>query len=352
MPPTSWSAKPPGEGPSVRNGEPACDEPDNVLSMGRSRCWMRREGFATMSMDEIWRLSHFLAVAEAGSLHAAARRINISQPALTKSIRMLEESLGTALFVRLPRGVRTTEAGEILRQRAREIETAWNAAVVEIDAQGAGSGGSMHIGAGPVYSAVYLPNTLAELRRRFPRLRVVVSTGVGDDLLPALKLGDIRAYAGGVPNGAMALGPDFETEPLYEQSNAVFASEHHAIFKQGECGPADTLRYPWLCLFSGNQANSRIATYFAQLGLASPSIALESHSLQIALKMIADHEFLACMPVPLVRAFPEARLREVALDGFRWSIPTGVTYHRASIGFAPLVTMLRSLRRLTVGADR
>ena len=72
-------------------------------------------------MREIWRLKHFMSVVDAASVHGGARNLNISQPALTKSIRHLEESLNTKLLRRLPRGVKMTEEGELRYKRAREI---------------------------------------------------------------------------------------------------------------------------------------------------------------------------------------------------------------------------------------
>ena len=303
-------------------------------------------------MHDIWRLRHFLGVTEAGSFHAAARAMNTSQPALTKSIRQLEQSFGTELFMRLPRGVRLTEAGENLYLRAREIEASWNAAVVEIGAQSTGIGGLMRIGGGPVYSAAYFPGLLADLRRLFPKLRVSVLTGVGSELLPLLKVGDIRAYAGGVPEDSAELGPQFVTEVLYDQANALFVATEHPLFQRDRITPRDTLDFPWLSLFSGRQANIRIAEFFARHDLPPPPMALESHSLQIAMQMVAEHRFIACMPVPLASVFPGLRLRQIDLAGFRWSIPTGVSYHRASVGYAPIVTMLRSLRRLTIAASK
>ncbi len=298
-------------------------------------------------MRDIWRLQHFLSIAETGSFHSAARALNVSQPALTKSIRLLEERFGTELFTRLPRGVKLSEAGEMLHVRAREIEASWNAATVEIGAQSTGSGGMMRIGAGPVYSAVYFPNLLADLRRAFPKLGVSVLTGVGPELLPLLKTGEIRAYAGGVPDEEADLGPKFVTEVLYEQQNALFVAKDHPLFSTETIDAEKSLQYPWLSLFSGHQANHKIDRYFQTLGLRSPDLALQSHSIQMAMKMISDHQFIACMPVPLAAAYPEAGLREVPMPDFRWSITTGITFHRASVGFAPMTTILRSLRRQT-----
>lgn len=298
-------------------------------------------------MRDIWRLQHFIGVVEASSIHGGARMLNISQPALTKSIRQLEELLGTELLLRLPRGVRMTEAGEVLYTRAREIEASWNAALVEIGAQAKGLDGVMRIGGGPVYCSLYFPEMLADLRRRFPNLRVQVTTGVGGELLPLLKQGDLRAYAGGMPHPEDEIGDDFRTTVLYEQRNAVFAARNHPIFAREGYGPGDTLTYPWLCLFSGQQANIRIREYFESMDLPEPRLALESHSLQIAFKMVAEHQFLVCMPTPLAGLYPELGLREVRLDRFAWSIPTGVTYHARSEGFAPIRQMMRTLRKLT-----
>lgn len=91
-----------------------------------------------MSMHHIWRLEHFLAIAEAGSYHSAAKSLTISQPALTKSVLQLEAEFGTALFLRLPRDVRLTDAGEMLYRHAREIEASWNAPLIDLEASSGG----------------------------------------------------------------------------------------------------------------------------------------------------------------------------------------------------------------------
>ena len=188
---------------------------------------------------------------------------------------------------------------------------------------------------------------LADLRQRFPNLRVQVTTGVANELLPQLRAGDIRAYAGGMAMDDDAMGVDFETVPLYSQWNTVFAAADHPLFDRSAIHPADTLSYPWLCLFSGQQANSRIRTYFHGLDLPEPRIALESHSLQIAFRMIREHRFLACMPRPLVLAEADLNVREIALDGLPWSISTGITYRTSSAGFGPIRQMVQSLGRIT-----
>jgi DNA-binding transcriptional LysR family regulator len=67
---------------------------------------------------DLRQLRYFMAVCQAGSVAAASRALHVAQPALSRQISALEQELGAGLFVRLPRGVALTRAGEALRQHA------------------------------------------------------------------------------------------------------------------------------------------------------------------------------------------------------------------------------------------
>ncbi|KAF7962657.1 hypothetical protein AWV80_19205 [Cupriavidus sp. UYMU48A] len=73
---------------------------------------------------DLRQLQQFVALAETGNFHRAAERLHMAQPPLSISIRKLEEQLGTPLFVRTPRGVRLTQAGEAALQVLRRDEAA------------------------------------------------------------------------------------------------------------------------------------------------------------------------------------------------------------------------------------
>ncbi|WP_367187566.1 LysR family transcriptional regulator, partial [Phenylobacterium sp.] len=112
----------------------------------------------------------FLAVAEAGSLSGAARRLGVSQPTLSRRIAALEESLHLELFRRSPTGLELTEAGEALLEPARQMER--GAQAVEVTA----SGRDLEL-AGPVritttdgLAVEWLTPNLADLRDRYPRI--------------------------------------------------------------------------------------------------------------------------------------------------------------------------------------
>jgi len=114
----------------------------------------------------------FLAVAEAGSLSAAARTLGQSQPTLGRHINAAEASLGATLFVREPGGLRLTEIGSMLLGPAREMAEA--SARVETLAAGRDMGlsGTVRITASVVVSHYLLPRIIAELRAAEPDIEI------------------------------------------------------------------------------------------------------------------------------------------------------------------------------------
>lgn len=303
-----------------------------------------------MNMQMIWRIEHFLAVVRHGSFNAAARSENLSQPALTKSVKHLEVMLGVELLARLPAGVVLTEPGRLFYKRALDIEATWNALLTELKVQAAGTEGNLRIGGGPVYSTVFFPSMLASLLEKFPGLNVQVSTGSAAELFPMLKSGEILCYAGVAPDSQHNLGRDFETVLLHHQSNAIFAAKDHPLFLAKEVTAQDLLNPLWLTLYSALNATTDIEMFFSRANLPRPQVALKAHSVQIALKMLTNHKYIACIPVPLGQALYGSGLRQLDVEGFSNAIPTGLTYRKSVADFVTIKTIRSLLVKLTSAA--
>src|SRR5690606_5859110 len=136
-------------------------------------------------MDIDWTLyQSFLAVAEEGSLSAAARRLGQSQPTLGRHIRALEQGLRAELFRRVPRGLELTEAGALLVGPARAM--AENAARLARIADGRQEtlSGTVRLTASTVVAHYLLPRVLAELRQSEPEIQIeIVATDTTENLL-------------------------------------------------------------------------------------------------------------------------------------------------------------------------
>ena len=120
-------------------------------------------------------LHYFLRIAQLGSLTAAAADLGVAQPTLTKSMRLLEEQLGTPLLRRLPRGVEVTAAGARLVQHAKAIEVRIADAEREIGNLRDGASREIAIGAGPAWLRRHLPEVVAQTLVRYPTLHARVA---------------------------------------------------------------------------------------------------------------------------------------------------------------------------------
>ena len=125
-------------------------------------------------MDRLKAMQTFVQVVDSGSFSAAARRLSVGQPALSKSIAQLEDRLGVKLLVRTTRGLAPTEAGLNFYERARRsIEEADEA---ELAARGAGSGlaGKLCVAAAVTFARIHLMPRLPEFLAQHPDLEMEV----------------------------------------------------------------------------------------------------------------------------------------------------------------------------------
>lgn len=120
-------------------------------------------------------LRHFITLAEAGSLHRAARRLQIQQPALSQSIRALEADVGTRLINRSPTGSRLTQAGEAFLIEVRNILLSLDRAVQITKKIGSDTNISLRIGITHDIATQRVAATLCNFQRIFPNIKVIIS---------------------------------------------------------------------------------------------------------------------------------------------------------------------------------
>lgn len=126
----------------------------------------------------------FLAVAETGSLSAAARKLNRSQPSLGRDIKQLEDQLGLSLFDRHARGLSLSETGADLLPMARQMREAMQALTTQAAGQAQNIGGTVRITASVYASHFILPPILAKIRTELPDIQLdLVPTDSSENLL-------------------------------------------------------------------------------------------------------------------------------------------------------------------------
>ena len=178
---------------------------------------------------EIRQLRAFSAIAETGTFTAGAQRVHITQAAISMQIRQLEIELGTPIFVRAPRRVLLTEAGEALLERTRRILREHDAAVAEIAELAGAERGRLRVGsASAMVSADPLPEILKELREKHPRAEVSIFSGTSQTLVRQILAGDLDMAFVSLPVEARGI----QTEVLSRDELVAIASPRHRLAKQ------------------------------------------------------------------------------------------------------------------------
>lgn len=269
-------------------------------------------------------LRHFLEVVEMGSISAACEVLNITQPALSKSIKQLEQRLGVELFERLPTGVALTRYGQIFARRASLMEMEYRHALSEIDAAKNGAAGTVRIGAGPGWIDTMLPLAVTEFQRDHPTIKFTLENGVIDTLIPRLLSGDLDVICCSLdfPNH-----PELIKEHLVDMKHAIFASAEHPLALKSKVNPADLGLYPWITPMEDHVGRSRLESFFSTCGLGSPDIrAGVDSSFSTILKFVTLGNYLVSAPRVFKNDAGRFGLKVILEDDRLWKTPAGITY--------------------------
>ncbi|AMO24539.1 LysR family transcriptional regulator [Ramlibacter solisilvae] len=215
-------------------------------------------------------LRHFLAVMDLGSLSAAAEQVHLSLPALSRSLRALEDSLRVPLFDRQGRGLLPTPYAHAYAQRARRMVFDEKEAARELALMRAGELGPLAFGMGASLAHSLLAPMVMQLVTSAPGLRVRTLVQSSDVLFAALMHEEIDFFVGDVRMGAH--DPELVAEPLYACGFHWFVRAGHPLARKRPVQAADLARFPWVLSGYADQA---VLGRLAQLyGLSLP---LENH---------------------------------------------------------------------------
>ena len=159
---------------------------------------------------ELRHLRYFVAVAEAENVSRAALKLHVSQPALSRQIRDLEDELGFLLLERTAKSVSLTEAGRAFLTESRAVLQRADVAVKTARAIATGGRGEVHVGYAPSPTARILPQTLRAFQATLPNVRVKLHDLSTEEMLAGLREGKLQIALLVRPTPAMLRGFRFE----------------------------------------------------------------------------------------------------------------------------------------------
>lgn len=290
---------------------------------------------------EIRQLRAFIAIAELGTFTAGAQRVHVTQAAISMQIRQLENELGAKLFIRAPRRVMLTEAGEQLLQRARQILRDHDAAVDEIAELAGAERGRLRVGsASAMVTTDVLPKLLKDLRKQHAGAEVTVASGTSEALVQQILAGELDVAFVSLPVEARGIN----TERLSQDQLVAVASPRHRLAKQRTIS-AYTLAGEKLILGErGGNTRRLIDQFFAQAGVTL-HVSMELSRQAAIRRMVEEDMGVGIVPLQTVSdAVDKGRLVRWWIEGAQINWELGVA--RLTGGYdSPIVQTFIKLAR-------
>lgn len=188
-------------------------------------------------------LNRFVAIVELGSLNRAAQKLNLSQPALSKSIQALEEMLGVDLMKRGPRGISVTPYGQSVYTYAKLIGAELRRMDEDLGSMRALTLGTVNLGTSPgnVFTSNVLANGILRLAKKGRRLTINSRVGPREHLMKPLLLGELDFIITVLTD---ALPPELVQEQLYEDPLIFVVKPSHLLAKRKALGIVDIIPFP------------------------------------------------------------------------------------------------------------
>ncbi|WP_321813458.1 MULTISPECIES: LysR substrate-binding domain-containing protein [unclassified Paraburkholderia] len=252
-----------------------------------------------------------VAMADTGSIRAAARALGISPAAATKAVRELEAEQQIALVTRNANGIAFTEAGQALLVHARAVVHQLARAQHELDARRGSGGGKLSIGVTPWLALSFLPDAVTRFRARMPGMQLEFYEGLLNIVMPRLRDGTLD-FSLGKP-GLASLHAEFSQTPIFATESAVVVRKGHPLELAHSLEALQDCEW----LLNWDPASKEMVTddVFRRHGLPLPRTVHLAHSFIVAMGLIMNTDMVSIFPWPLVETrFARENLRALTLQ--------------------------------------
>ncbi len=248
------------------------------------------------------RLRHLEIIAEVydfRSILKASKRLNVTQPAVTKAVKDIEATLGLQLFERTTRGLLPTVYGEIFARHAKTVLAQLRYAAEELENLRIGYSGHVTVGTVLAASASLLPEAVAMLKKDRSAIAITIVDGTYDVLLPALVVGDVDMVLGRLPEAGRR--PGLLYEELHAEPICLAVRKNHPLAGKKSLRLADLVDQPWVLPGQESSLRRQIEKMFIEEKLDLPRNVITSMSVLVNRVLLRKSDCIAILPYHVAR---------------------------------------------------
>lgn len=258
-------------------------------------------------------LRTFLAVCREGSISGAARRIHITQPAVSATINQLEYSIGETLFARARAGITLTPAGEVLRRRAEAIEAMLQQAEREVALAKQQVSGPLVIGGTPGALVSLIPRAVALMRKKYPAFELQIRERPDDQLSDLLRNGRIDIAL--VTTGIVPQTDDLTEESILSDPFSLMVGPANAHLP-GRLHLRALSEAAWILPDAAGAFRRQVDALFVATETPAPANVIRCDSLLTTKMLVAEGDYVTILPRDVAAAEISMRkIREIVIEG-------------------------------------
>lgn len=261
----------------------------NNLSYNRFINWMRFRHL--MLIDTL---------AKTNNMHLAAEQMNLSQPALSKMLKEIEQILGFAVFERQARSMPVTSLGEhVVRYAQRVLNDAKHFAK-DIEMLRLGGHGFLKIGGIFAATPVAIPNAIIDIKKKWPLLSIDVVEQTSDHLMNMLHEHTLDLAIGRLTDKSQL--QHFNFQELGPEPYCIVVNTQHPFSKKKSCKLEELLAWPWVLYPKGTPIRSHMEAAFAKANVSMPINTVNTMSMQTFLQILQGDLVVGMLPEAMVSA--------------------------------------------------
>jgi DNA-binding transcriptional LysR family regulator len=262
-------------------------------------------------------LDILMAVIDTGSMGKAAGRFNMTQPAVSKVVAELEQTLSVRLLERSRQGVEPTLHGRALVKRGIAVFDELRQGVQDLDFLSDPAAGDLRIGATEPLAAAIVAPVIDRLSRRYPRMRFHIATGDSATLYPQLAARDVELIISRVPG---PVSEEYSTDVLFQDRSVVVTGADNPLCSRRKLTLAELVNERWALGPPDSLSGAVQAEVFRTCGLPMPRLTVTTVSVNLRNELLTTGRFLTIFPgfsVRLPRPHPYLRALSVQLPDTR-----------------------------------
>ncbi|WP_206244845.1 LysR family transcriptional regulator [Novosphingobium terrae] len=286
-----------------------------------------------------------MAVVERGSLRAGARHLGLAQPAVSRSIKELEQELGVTLFERNKFGMTLTRAGEVFVRRAKGIQAEFARTLEEMEHLKGEDRGTITVGCSSATLIAMIPAIMPRFHAKYPNIRITLLEGSLPMLESQLRDGLVDLYYGPVVTGFV--DPALTIETLFENERIIVGRRDHPL--RHATSLEQLVGAEWVTTPMAIDSDNEVNSLFASAGLPTPRIAMQASSAMNLAVIVATSHLLAPVPQQWLQLIRETGMMErIPVDGLS-KAPRICAVRRANVPLTPACDVFNDLAMRAAG---